>query len=154
MSDLRFTDTNAADDSAGRVFGLEGNLYLPVVLSAVGSVALIAFLGLFLRANWKLAGTVGALPAALTFGWIVWLRHGKPPGYDRDRIEAWWGAGDFTPTAVRFLGKSHAGPPEARFVQGMVLFGSPERSGVVARGFGIEPGDLRGASCDAWAPRP
>jgi hypothetical protein len=40
MSDLRFTDTNAADDSAGRVFGLEGNLYLPVVGGFVAGVLL------------------------------------------------------------------------------------------------------------------
>ena len=35
MNELRLTDTNAGDDSAGRVFGLEGNLYLPLVGGAI-----------------------------------------------------------------------------------------------------------------------
>ena len=45
MNELRFTDTNAADDSAGRVFGLDGNLYLPVVSGLVAGVVLFAGLG-------------------------------------------------------------------------------------------------------------
>ena len=44
MTELRHIETNAADDSAGRAFGLEGNLYLPVLLSVLGSLALFAVL--------------------------------------------------------------------------------------------------------------
>ena len=44
MGELRFTDSNAGDDSAGRAFGLEGNLYLPVVFGLVAGVQLWLFL--------------------------------------------------------------------------------------------------------------
>jgi hypothetical protein len=49
MNDLRFTDTNAADDSAGRAFGLDGNLYLPVAAAALGAVGLFAGLTFWLH---------------------------------------------------------------------------------------------------------
>ena len=49
MTELRHSETNAADDSAGRAFGLEGNLYLPVLLSVLGSLALFAVLRLNTR---------------------------------------------------------------------------------------------------------
>ena len=35
MTALRHTETNSADDSAGRAFGLDGNLYLPVLLAVL-----------------------------------------------------------------------------------------------------------------------
>ena len=69
MSDLRFTDTNAADDSAGRVFGLEGNLYLPVVGGFVAGVLLFAGLG-FAGTGYPLAGMVAGIPIA---GSLVWV---------------------------------------------------------------------------------
>jgi hypothetical protein len=65
MSDLRFTDTNAADDSAGRVFGLDGNLYLAVVVAGLVAVGLFAVLSLWLHTNWVLAGVIAAFPPAL-----------------------------------------------------------------------------------------
>jgi hypothetical protein len=37
MTELRLTETNAADDSSGRAFGLDGNLYLPVLCATVGA---------------------------------------------------------------------------------------------------------------------
>ena len=49
MSELRFTDINAGADSAGRAFGLDGNLYLPVVIAAVAAVGAVALLGLGLH---------------------------------------------------------------------------------------------------------
>ncbi len=147
MSDLRFTDTNAADDSGGRVFGLDGNLYLPVVIAAVGAVGIFFLLGYLFQAGWFAAGVAGALPLTLTIGWVGLLRHGKPAGYDRDKLEDLIGGGHFTQaTAGESLGKEHTRAPEGRFVNGLLLFGSPERGGVAARGFVLEPPDLRGAS--------
>ncbi len=147
MSELRYTDTNAADDSAGRVFGLEGNLYLPVVIAAAASVGLFALLGFFVPAGWTVAGIVGAVPLVATLAWTLLLRHGKPAGYGRDKVDEWLSGAHFTrATAGETLGKSHAGPPEGRFVNGLLLFGSPESGGVVAKGFWLEPPDLRGAS--------
>jgi hypothetical protein len=99
MTELRFTDTNAADDSAGRVFGLDGNLYLPVVIAGIGGVGAFAALGFLAHLPLPLAGLTAALPAGLTLAWALFLKRGKPAGYDRDQLEDWLGAGDFGPVA-------------------------------------------------------
>ena len=99
MTELRFTDTNAADDSAGRAFGLDGNLYLPVVIAGVGGIGLFAVLGLLFHFPLALAGLTAALPAGLTLAWALFLKRGKPAGYDRDKLEDWLGGGDFGPVA-------------------------------------------------------
>ncbi len=69
MHELRFTDTNAADDSAGRAFGLDGNLYLPVVGGGVAGVVLFAGLG-FVGTGYPVAGAVAAIPM---IGSLVWV---------------------------------------------------------------------------------
>jgi len=146
MSDLRFTDTNAADDSTGRVFGLDGNLYLPVVFGLVAGVLLFAGLGLA-GAGYALAGAAAAIPIIGSLVWVLGLRQGKPAGYDRDKLDQLLGGADFTKNASPITHtKTHATAPDGRFVEGMLVFGSPERGGVVAKGFRLEPPDLRGAS--------
>jgi hypothetical protein len=94
--ELRLTETNSADDSPGRAFGLEGNLYLPVVLTSFGAFGLFGILTLLLRANVLLAGGVCALPLAGVVLWAGFLRHGKPSGYDLDFVEQFIGGGSFT----------------------------------------------------------
>ena len=94
--ELRQTDTNAADDSRGRAFGLDGDLYLPVVIAVVVSLGIGALLGTLLRVGWVVAGGVASLPLATTVFWAVGLKHGKPSGYDRDWVEQKLGGGDFT----------------------------------------------------------
>ena len=96
MTELRHTETNAADDSAGRAFGLDGNLYLPVLLAVIGALALFAVLGLVLQVGFILAGVVVAVPLAAVLGWVVLLKQGKPAGYDRDLVEHLLGGGNFT----------------------------------------------------------
>jgi hypothetical protein len=143
----RLTDTNAADDSAGHAFGLEGDLYLPVVLSIVAAVGLFAFLGLLLHVNYGLAGGIAAVPLAVTLGWVLLLKQGRPAGYDRDKIEDLLHGGHFTREGELVTHtKEHADAPDGRFVDGLLIFGSPELGGVVAKGFWLEPPDLRGAS--------
>jgi len=149
MNELRFTETNAADDSAGRAFGLEGNLYVPVVIAVVGAVALFALLTLLLRINFVPAGLAAGLPVIIVVGWVMLLRNGRPAGYDRDFLENAVGGGDFTRgVADESYAKSHSGAPDGRFVDDMILFGSPERGGLVSKGFLLEPPDLRGASVE------
>lgn len=96
MSELRHTDTNAADDSPGRAFGLDGNLYLLVVAAVLAGLGLYAMLALLLRAPVLAAGAVGALPPIAVGLWAALLRHGKPAGYDRDWLDHKLGRGDFT----------------------------------------------------------
>ena len=84
MSELRITDTNSANDSKGRAFGLEGNDFLYVL------VGLVAALGLYLLLNGLLhVGLVVALMLALPLlfvplAWVLLLRHDKPAGYAED----------------------------------------------------------------------
>ena len=145
--ELRFTDTNAADDSAGRAFGLEGDLYLPVVIAVVAAVGLFALSNLALHVSLGLAGGIAATPLAGTLSWILLLKHGKPAGYDRDKVEDLFRGGDFTREGDLFTHtKAHPDAPDGRFVDGLLVFGSPERGGLVAKGFWLEPPDLRGAS--------
>lgn len=96
MSELRHTETNSADDSAGRAFGLEGNLYLPVLLALMGGLVLFAILGVLLRLNYGVAASMTGLPVVAVIVWVLFLKQGKPTGYDRDLIEEWLGGGNFT----------------------------------------------------------
>lgn len=147
MSGLRFTDTNAGDDSSGRAFGLEGNLYLPIVIGLIGGVALFALLSLGLHVNFGLGAGAAALPLLAVLGWITLLKQGKPAGYDRDRLEQCAGGGDLPvggPSCTHTV--SHARAPEARFVRDLILFGAPECGSSVAKGYWVETADRRGAS--------
>lgn len=94
--ELRYTDTNSADDSRGGAFGLEGDLYLPVVIAVVASLGLLALLGLGFKTGWAIAAGVAVWPAGLTLAWAIGLRHGRPVGYDRDWIEERLGGGNFS----------------------------------------------------------
>ncbi|MBS0661684.1 MAG: hypothetical protein JSR48_00340 [Verrucomicrobia bacterium] len=95
--DLRFTETNGADDAAGRAFGLEGNLYLPVAVAGLGGIAGFALLGLGLGLRLWLAGAIGLVPVTGVTAWILVLRKGRPRGHDRDQVEAWLGQRHFGP---------------------------------------------------------
>ena len=147
MSELRFTDTNAGDDSAGRAFGLDGNLYLPLVIAGMAAVGVFALLGLVLHVSYPLAGVGAAFPLGGTLGWALLLKHGKPAGYDRDKLDDLLGGGGFTRhEAASTHTKTHDRAPDGRLVDGLIVLGSPERGGAVAKGFWLEPPDLRGAS--------
>ncbi|MEN9402619.1 MAG: hypothetical protein RL091_1322 [Verrucomicrobiota bacterium] len=99
--DLRFTDTNAADDAAGRAFGLEGNLYLPVVAAALAGVGLFAALAFLIGLSLVAASLFAAAPIFLTLAWALGLKKGRPPGYDRDFLEYLTGGGSFAPVAAQ-----------------------------------------------------
>jgi hypothetical protein len=98
--DLRFTDTNAADDAAGRAFGLDGNLYLPVVAAALAGVGLFAALAFIIGLSLVAAGLFAAAPFFLTVAWALCLKKGRPSGYDRDFLEYLAGGG-FAPVAAQ-----------------------------------------------------
>jgi hypothetical protein len=97
MNDLRLTETNSADDSAGKTWGLEGNLFWYLVGGVFASV--IVLLVFFSVWRWSLAASaaVAAAPLSVTLLYIFGLRHGKPPGYDRDLFELWLSGPGFGP---------------------------------------------------------
>ena len=86
-SELRLTDTNAASDSKGRTWGLEGNLFWWLV-GGVGAGITVFFLLLVVAGLSLLTSLLVALiPVLLCLAYIFGLRQGKPPGYDRDVFE-------------------------------------------------------------------
>lgn len=96
MQELRISDTNAADDSAGRAFGLEGNLYLVVVCAAVAGLGLYALLALVWQVAHLLAVLLAAPVPLVSLAWAWGLRHSKPAGYDRDWLEMRISGGSFS----------------------------------------------------------
>jgi hypothetical protein len=84
MDGLRITDSNSANDSRGRAFGLEGNDFIYVLVALVVALGLYLLLTVLLR-----FGKLGSLAFVLPFfvaplGWVVLLRHKKPEGYAED----------------------------------------------------------------------
>ncbi len=88
-SELRFTETNSADDSAGKTWGLEGNLFWFVVGGAFAAV--ITLLLLFSVWHWNLLSAVvpAVIPLGLALLYALAFRQGKPSGYDIDLFELW-----------------------------------------------------------------
>jgi hypothetical protein len=86
-SELRLTDTNAASDSKGRTWGLEGGLFWWLI-GGIGSGIIVFFVLLVLLGESFLTSFLAALvPVSLCLAYIFALRQGKPPGYDRDIFE-------------------------------------------------------------------
>jgi hypothetical protein len=99
MQNLRFTDTNAADDSGGSVWGLDGNLFMPVVASAALSIGVVMVLFAMFHVYWLTSFVIGAVPFGGTLAYVLLFRQGKPPGYDRDLFDLWINGRGFSPVA-------------------------------------------------------
>src|SRR5258707_2294864 len=96
-TELRLTDTNAASDSKGRTWGLEGGLFWWLV-GGVGVGITVFFVALvMMKSSFLTAFVVAALPVTLCLAYIFGLRQGKPPGYDRDCFEHWLSGSGFAP---------------------------------------------------------
>jgi hypothetical protein len=96
-TELRLTDTNAASDSRGKTWGLEGGLFWWLVGGvAVGITAFLVFL-IALKATLTASLGVAAVPVILCLAYIFGLRQGKPPGYDSDCLEHWLSGSGFGP---------------------------------------------------------
>ena len=97
MQNLRFTDTNAADDSGGSVWGLDGNLFMPVVASAALSIGVVLILFAMFHVYWLVSFAIGAVPFVGTLIYVLLFKQGKPPGYDRDLFDLWTTGRGFSP---------------------------------------------------------
>ena len=89
-TDLRLTDTNAASDSKGRTWGLEGSLFWWLVGGVGAGITLFFVLIVGLKARLLTSFVVALVPVLLCLAYIFGLRQGKPPGYDRDCFERWF----------------------------------------------------------------
>ena len=94
---FRLTETNAADDSGGSVWGLDGNLFMPVVASAAISIGVLLLLFALLHVHWLVSTLIGAVPFAGTLTYVLLFKQGKPPGYDRDLFDLWTSGRGFSP---------------------------------------------------------
>lgn len=77
------TETNSADDSSGVAFGLQGNLFLPVVAAGVVSIGLLSVC-LLAGVSILAALTTSAIPFVATLVVVKLFLNDKPPHYMTD----------------------------------------------------------------------
>ncbi|MGD0207491.1 MAG: hypothetical protein ABSC89_07800 [Verrucomicrobiota bacterium] len=86
-NELRLTDTNAASDSKGRTWGLEGGLFWWLIGGIGAGITLFFVLLVVMSVSLATSLLVALVPLLLCLAYIFGLRQGKPPGYDRDCFE-------------------------------------------------------------------
>jgi hypothetical protein len=86
-SELRLTDTNAASDSKGRTWGLEGGLFWWLIAGIGASIIVFFVLLVVLHESLLTSFLVALVPVLVCLTYIFMFRQGKPPGYDRDCFE-------------------------------------------------------------------
>ena len=106
-TDLRLTDTNAASDSKGKTWGLEGGLFWWLVGGVGAAITLFFVLLVPLKSSFLTSFIVALLPVALCLAYIFGLRQGKPPGYDRDCLERWISGSGFAPEVANNRASHH-----------------------------------------------
>jgi hypothetical protein len=99
-ADLRLTDTNAASDSRGRTWGLEGSLFWWLIGGVGAGITVFFLLLVILKSSLLTAFLVSAVPILICLAYIFGLRQGKPPGYDRDCFEYILTGRGFGPTVI------------------------------------------------------
>jgi hypothetical protein len=86
-NELRLTDTNAASDSKGRTWGLEGGLFWWLIGGIGAGIIVFFILLVVLNESLLIAFLAALVPVLICLAYIFAFRHGKPPGYDRDFFE-------------------------------------------------------------------
>ena len=100
-NELRFTDTNAASDSKGRTWGLEGGLFWWLIGGIGGGITPFFVLLVVVGSSFFVSFLVALVPVLVCLAYIFGLRQGKPPGYDRDIFEYAFNGRGFSPEAHR-----------------------------------------------------
>ena len=83
-NELRLTDTNAASDSKGRTWGLEGGLFWWLIGGIGAGIIVFFVLLVVLNVSLAMSFVAALVPVLICLAYIFALRQGKPPGYDRD----------------------------------------------------------------------
>ena len=112
-TDLRLTDSNAASDSAGRTWGLDGNLFWWLVGGVGAGLTLFFVVLVGCKAGLMTAFGVAVVPVLFCLAYIFGLRQGKPPGYDRDCLEFWLSGTGFSPETRTASPSAHLRHPLA-----------------------------------------
>ena len=97
--ELRLTDTNAASDSKGRTWGLEGGLFWWLIGGIGTGITLFFVLLVMVNLSLLVSFLVALVPVLVCLTYIFALRQGKPPGYDRDIFEYALTGRGFSPEA-------------------------------------------------------
>ena len=100
-SELRFTDTNAGDDSKGRTWGLEGDLFWIAVGGGFASVMIVLLCFSALKMSLITSLVIAAVPLTLCLIYIFVFRQGKPASYDIDCLDHWLNGSGFSPDFQR-----------------------------------------------------
>lgn len=100
-AELRLTDTNAASDSKGRTWGLEGGLFWWLVGGIGLGITLFFVLLVLVKSSLTTSCVTALVPVLLCLAYIFALRQGKPPGYDRDCFEYILTGRGFGPDSIR-----------------------------------------------------
>jgi len=106
-TELRLTDTNAASDSKGRTWGLEGGLFWWLIGGIGTGITLFFVLLVVVSASLATSFLVALVPVLICLAYIFALRQGKPPGYDRDCFEYLLSGRGFGPEVPAFRGFHH-----------------------------------------------
>lgn len=85
---LRLTDTNAGTDSQGKTWGLDGDLVWWLIGGLGTGIAVFFALILGFKVGLLTSVGGGLAPVVLVLVYVLTLRQGKPPGYDRDLVES------------------------------------------------------------------
>jgi len=100
-NELRLTDTNAASDSKGRTWGLEGNLFWWLIGGLGAGITVFFVLLVLLGSSLSVSVLVAFVPVLVCLAYIFGLRQGKPPGYDRDLFQYAVSGRGFSPETRR-----------------------------------------------------
>jgi hypothetical protein len=100
-NELRLTDTNAASDSKGRTWGLEGGLFWWLIGGIGGGITLFFVMLVMVGSSLLMSCLVALVPVSVCLAYIFGLRQGKPPGYDRDIFEHVLNGRGFSPEVNR-----------------------------------------------------
>lgn len=98
--EVYWSNTNSADDSKGVVWGLDGNLFTPLLAAAVGSFCLV-FLGIALKFPLMLVLLIGGAPTPLTYLYLYLFVSNKPPHYREDLVNYLISKGCATPKPIQ-----------------------------------------------------
>lgn len=86
---LRFTETNSGDDSKGRTWGLEGDLFWFMAGGAFAFVMVLLVCFSALKMSFFTSLSLAAVPLTLCVIYVFAFRQGKPAGYDIDCLDYW-----------------------------------------------------------------
>ena len=100
-AELRLTDTNAASDSKGRTWGLEGGLFWWLIGGIGLGITLFFLMLVVFGSSLGMSFLFALVPVLVCLAYIFGLRQGKPPGYDRDLFEYAVSGRGFSPDVPR-----------------------------------------------------